>query len=332
MNAFPSLTFFCELEQKELQALFADSNVIKNLRLLNANLSMGLRDFSSQRADVVHKLTKAGIPVTAWLLLPKEKGYWTSLDTVAATAKTYSQLKEWISKNKLSISVIGLDIEPHYARMLQLQSQWTKMLPDLFWRLFEEKKYARLEADLRALVNLIRADGFAVETYNFPFVVDEKISHSRLFSRLLGTPPLNADREVLMLYSSFFPKQGEAILWSYAQQATSVGLGSTGGGVEVDGEHELRSLRWLDLRRDLLIARNYCHHIYIFSLEGSVRNGYLDRLIDFDWSAKVDLPIKAGKKITIARKGLQALLWGCAHPWQIFGGTILLNWLFRKKK
>ena len=332
MSEIPSLTFFCELDQKELQSLFADANVIKNLRSLNANISMGLRDFSPQRADVVHKLVKAGIPVTAWLLLPKEQGYWTSLDTVASTAKTYGQFKEWVARYKLNISVVGLDIEPHYARMIQLQKHWTRMLPDLFWRLFEGKKYSRLEGDLRALVNLIRTDGFAVETYTFPFVVDEKLSHSRFLTRLLGTPPLNADREVLMLYSSFFPKQGEAVLWSYAQQARSVGLGSTGGGVEVDGENELRALRWLDLRRDLLIARQYCRHIYIFSLEGSARNGYLERLIDFDWNARIDLPISDGKKVTLARKGLQALLWLLSHPWQILGSLALLNLFSRKKK
>ncbi|MEA5079398.1 MAG: hypothetical protein VB013_12580 [Anaerolineaceae bacterium] len=332
MNEIPSLTFFCELDSKELQTLFTDSAVLKKLRTLNANVSMGLQDFSAQRAEVVQKLTKAGIPVTAWLLLPKDKGYWTNLDTVAATAKTYGQFKEWVAKYKLSIAVVGLDIEPHYARMVLFPKQWQKLVPDLFWRLFEGKKYTRLEGDLRALVNLIRTDGFAVETYNFPFVVEERLGHSRFLTRLLGTPPLNADREVLMLYSSFFSKQGEAILWSYAQGASSVGLGSTGGGVEVDGENELRSLRWLDLRRDLLIARQFCRHIYIFSLEGSVRNGYLDRLIDFDWNARIDLPVSDGKKVMIARKGLQALLWLLSHPWQILGSFALLFFLQKKKK
>lgn len=331
MNALPSLTFFCELDHTALKTLFSDTGLIKKLRALNANISMGMRDLTPERAEVVHKLTRAGIPVTAWLLLPKEKGYWTSLDTVEATVQAYAEFKIWSDKHKLQWAAIGLDIEPHYQRMVLFPKQWKKLLPDLGRRLFEREKYTRLETDLRGVVNLIRKDGYAVETYNFPFVVDEERSNTRLLTRLLGTPPLNADREVLMLYSSFFESGGEAVLWSYAQNSPSVGLGSTGGGVEVDGENELRSMRWIDLRRDLLIARRFCQHIYLFSLEGCVANGCLDRLLDFDWNAVIELPVSSGRKVTLARKGLRAGLWAASHPLEIAGVFFLLKQIFRKR-
>lgn len=332
MSTLPSLTFFCELDKKELQELFADTALLKKLHRLNANISMGVRDFSEERAEVVRKLTRAGVPVTAWLLLPQDQGYWTSLDTVAATVKVYAGFKAWTAKFKLNWAAIGLDIEPRYDRMILFPKQWQKLLPDLLQRSFERRKYERLESDLRGLVNLIRSDGFAVETYNFPFVVDERVSNSRILTRLLGTPPLNADREVLMLYSSFFEKGGEAVLWSYAQQANAVGLGSTGGGVEVDGENELRSMRWIDLRRDLLIARQFCRHIYVFSLEGCVRNGFMERLLDFDWDSPIDLPTHSGRRVTLLRKGAQTLFWGFSHPLEILALSILARHIFHKKE
>jgi hypothetical protein len=118
MNKTPNLTFFCELDQRELQSLFADNTLIKKLRALNANISLGIRDFSDSRADIVRKLTRAGIPLTAWLLLPKEQGYWTSLDSVEATVRCYYEFKKWSQNQKLTWAAVGLDIEPLYTRMI----------------------------------------------------------------------------------------------------------------------------------------------------------------------------------------------------------------------
>jgi hypothetical protein len=209
---------------------------------------------------------------------------------------------------------------------------WTYEIPDLIKRLFLTNKYQKQENDLRALVNQIRADGYPVETYNFPFVIEERKADSNILSKLLGTPALEADREVLMLYSSFFTKNGDAILWSYAHQAQGIGLGSTGGGVELDGGEPLREMRWIDLRRDLLIAQEFTQHIYIFSLEGCMRNNYLERLINFDWSGPIELPKQSGQKITLLRKILQAFLWIFSHPVEIFLSLITLKRLLSRKE
>ena len=328
----PNLTFFCELPAEQLKTLFADNQLIKQLQQLRANISLGLLDLTPERAAVTKKLVRAGIPVTAWLLLPKEKGYWTSLDTVVATSQCYADFKIWTAKNNLTWAAVGLDIEPRLERMKLLGKAWKDGLPDLIRRLFSVRKYKKRESDLRALINQIRCDGFPVETYNFPFVVEERKAESDLFSRILGTPALEADREVLMLYSSFFDKNGDAILWSYAHQAQGIGLGSTGGGVELGDGAPLREMRWVDLRRDLLIANTFTPHIYVFSLEGCVKNRYLDRLTSFDWNAPISQPVRDGNKVTVLRKVLQALLWLFSHPFEVILGGLVLHALFKKKK
>ena len=332
MEKKPNITFFCEMPADELKELFTNNQVIRQLLQLNANVSLGLLDFSSDRASVVKKLTRAGIPVTAWLLLPKEQGYWTSLDTVSETVHCYRNIKVWTEKNGLNWAAVGLDIEPRLDRMKLFGKNWTYEIPDLIKRLFLTNKYQKQENDLRALVNQIRADGYPVETYNFPFVIEERKADSNILSKLLGTPDLEADREVLMLYSSFFTKNGDAILWSYAHQAQGIGLGSTGGGVELDGGEPLREMRWIDLRRDLLIAQEFTQHIYIFSLEGCMRNNYLERLINFDWSGPIELPKQSGQKITLLRKILQAFLWIFSHPVEIFLSLITLKRLLSRKE
>jgi hypothetical protein len=329
MKPQPCLTFFCELPAEQLKECFSAAT-IHALKELHANLSLGIKDFSNERAAIVQQLTKAGIPVTAWILLPEEKGYWTSLDTVAETATVYAQFKAWTVKHKLQWAAIGLDIEPRYNKISLFGPNWIKATPNIFLRMFQTGKYRRLEGDLRALINLIRNDGYAVETYNFPFVVDERIADSNVFAKAMGITALNSDREVLMLYSSGFDKNGDAILWSYAHQAQGIGLGSTGGGVILDDDQPMKAMRWLDLRRDLLIASSFTERIYIFSLEGCIANQYLEKLVNFDWNGSVQMPVENGRKISLLRKGMQGLLWILSHLAAVL--LILLGIRSLKKK
>lgn len=77
--ALPRITFFCELDPHPLQDLF-DQRLVNDLLDLHASLSLGIIDLSPQRAQVVQRLNQAGVPVIAWLLLPKDEGYWFNLD------------------------------------------------------------------------------------------------------------------------------------------------------------------------------------------------------------------------------------------------------------
>ena len=264
----PSLTFFCELESEALTDLFRDGTVIDFLKKMDANLSLGLLELSKQRADVVKKLNHAGIPVTAWLLLPAEQGYWTSLDTIRESVQRYAEFKTWKDKYKLSFAAVGLDIEPKIETMGSLSKRPLSQVIPLLRRLVTGNHYREAEIEARALIQNIHADGFAVETYQFPTVLDERVARSNVLAKTLGIPALPADREVLMLYSSFFPVHADSILWSYAKEAKAVGVGSTGGGVEIEGVPPLKTLRWIDLKRDLLLASKAVDHLYIFSLEG----------------------------------------------------------------
>ncbi|MHC1741104.1 MAG: hypothetical protein AB9897_08355 [Anaerolineaceae bacterium] len=327
-----NISFFCELPTDQLCQLFSNKQLIDQLKRMNANICMGMLDFSSERAAVIKQLTKAGIPVSAWLLLPKSQGYWTSLDTVSEIVRCYSNFRQWAKKNSLHFAAIGLDIEPKIERMKLFSSRLDKIVAELLPRLFSGKKYRQRSNSLQSLINQIRIDGYPVETYNFPFVVDERLADSNIFSKVLGTPPLEADREVLMLYSSIFKNNGDAVLWSYAHQAQAIGLGSTGGGVDLADGEPLRSLRWIDLRRDLLISKNFTKHIYIFSLEGCVKNGYLERLVNFDWNVEVTPPTNTGSRVTFLRKLLQFFLWFFSHLEYLLLPMLFLSLLMKKKR
>ncbi len=335
----PSLTFFCELDSDSLTGLFSGSKVIQYLQKLDANLSLGLLDLSPQRAEVVKKLNKAGIPVTAWILLPKEQGYWTSLDTILESEQRYMEFKDWVAKYKLVFAAVGLDIEPKLDTMSNLAKNPRPQIFILIKRLIADRSYKDYLDQARDLIQSIQWDGYPVETYQMPTVLDEKSANSIVLTKTLGIPPLPSDREVLMLYSSFFSNFSDSILWSYAQQCQAVGVGSTGGGVEIDGVPALKTLRWIDLKRDLLLSSQAVRHLYIFSLEGCVENNYMDRLLDLDWETQVIPPSRSARGISLIRKLGQGVLWGLSHPFETLLGIIvgvtlletLRRWFARKE-
>jgi len=326
------LTFFCELNAEALGALVAGETVIGDLVELGAGVSLGILDLSPERAEVARRLNRAGVPVVAWLLLPEEEGYWFNQQNVAQAAPRYAEFKEWTARHGLQWAGVGLDIEPDIHEMEQLRTGSRRLLPTLARRAFAgDQRMFHAEAAYNALVRQIREDGYQVDSYQLPFIIDERIVGSTLLRRLAGLVDLSVDREVLMLYSSFFRPYGGALVWNYAPHGGAIGLGNTGGGVEIGGLAAVTPLSWEELSRDLRLARRWNDDIHIFSLEGCVRQGFLERLKTLNWDAPADAP--AGVPIVgMVRRMLWAILWASLHPLSIFGGLLGIWWLCRRLK
>jgi hypothetical protein len=308
----PRLTFFCELEAEPLQALFADPAVLEHLVALKASVSLGLLDLSTERAAVVQRLHAAGIPVIAWQLLPVEHGYWFNLDNVPQASARYEAFREWTATHGLRWDGVGLDIEPDLQELRQwLAGRWRQLLA-LLRRLRRGEQLRRARESYEALIARVRADGYRVDTYQLPLIVDERQARSTLLQRLLGVVDLPADREVLMLYSSFVRPHGESLLESYGSQARSIGVGSTGGGVELPGAGAAPPLSWDELSGDLRRARRLCADLHVFSLEGCVRQGFLPRLQAFDWGGPWGVPKTTARRMGLMRRAGGVLLRACA--------------------
>ena len=316
----PDLTFYCELEAEALKKLFESRFVLDDLKTLNARLSLGILDLSDERAQVVKKLNKLGVKVVAWLLLPKDEGYWFNLDNFAQASNRYDAFKTWTEANKLKWDGIGLDIEPDINAMQELKHKKWAMFPDLFKRLLDSKRVKQAQEAYRGLVDRMHADGFFVESYHLPLIVDERKAHSTVLQRLAGLVDLEVDHEVLMLYSSFMRPHGQKILWQYADEADSIGIGNTGGGVDLEGVIDVPPLTWEEFSKDLRLAYASGKPVHIFCLEGCVAQGFLSRLVTFDWQD--DTPKPGALLVKTGRGALQTLLWTLQRPWVILATAI----------
>jgi hypothetical protein len=174
----------------------------------------------------------------------------------------------------------------------------------------------------------MRADGYRVESYQFPFIADERKVHSTLLQRLVGILDLQVDREVFMLYSSFNRPHGPAILCSFAPDAGMIAVGSTGGGV-VDAPGPA-PLSWQEFARDLRLAYRWSNDIFVFSLEGCVEQGFLEPLLEFDWEASLLMPTAQIEQVNRLRSAFRGLLWAGNHPYLVLLG--LVSSLFALKR
>ena len=136
------LTFFTELEKEPLSALFSKPGVVNQLVALKAGVSMGILDFSDERASVARRLNESGVPIVAWQLLPKDQGYWYHLNSADYAVERYRQFRNWSIEQNLGWDAIGIDIEPDINEFQELLRYNFRTLYSLIRRIWEKKRFA----------------------------------------------------------------------------------------------------------------------------------------------------------------------------------------------
>lgn len=278
------LSFFNEQDVDALTALVSQREVRARLRELDAVVTVGVRDLSEARADAVKTLRDDGVRVSAWLLLPKEHGYFATHDNGAQVAARVDAFRSWSQQYALQFERVGFDFEPDVRELDTLFKSPVAALAKWAGR---SRDRARREAALTmygALVERLKSDGVEVESYQFPLLADDRLAGSHFFQRFSSSLDVPVHREVLMAYSSLLGPVGAGLLASYSPDARAIAVGSTGGGID-----PLPKLSWHEFERDLRVAAQAVREVAVFSLEGCVENDWLLRLVEFDWSAPVTL-------------------------------------------
>jgi hypothetical protein len=329
----PRLTFFCELGPAPLKALFSLPDIVI-LADIGATVSLGILDFSPERAEVVSRLNQAGVPVVAWLLLPKDQGYWFNVDNASEAQIRYQEFQKWTRENGLTWAGIGLDIEPDIRELEKLAKEKLRLVPFYLQRTFKRRRLEQARKLYRDLLKTIRSDSYRVDGYQLPLIVDERISKSTLLQKMIGLVDIPVDREVLMLYSSFLRPYGPGVIWSYGSNAEAIAVGSTGIGQDFNILNH-RYLSWEEFARDLRLAWVFTDDIYIYSLEGCLEHGYLSRLKNFEWDQPLFDPDDLALRVDRFRHSLQTVLWlGSRLHFVLIGmlaGYLTISRLLRRK-
>lgn len=327
----PDIVFFCELGPLALAELFAQPQLADHLADHGYGVSLGMLDFSPQRAAVVRCLNARGVPVIAWLLLPLEEGYWFNLSNYPQAIARYREFRAWAVREGLQFVAVGMDFEPSLKDIHAARVHGPR---HLFNRALLAQRNALYPAAHEAYLDLaaqIRYDGYEVHTYQYPQIVDDRRAGTTVIQRMLDILDLPADQEVLMLYTSTIlrgrlSELGGAWVASYGQHADSIAIGVTGGGVVLDPISGLQSPRMtLDaFRRDLRVAAQYTDVVHIFSLEGCVERGWLAELDAIPWDTPITIRRRHRLQMWLIRNGIGTIVWTSRNGWTALGWT---GWL-----
>ena len=327
----PQLMFACELDTAQLQALFADGSVIADLQALHAGVALALGDFSPERAAVVRRLNDAGIPVDAWMALPKDQGYYLNAGNEPEAAARFADFQKWSAQNGLKWAAIGLDIEPNIQEFAAMRDHKLRLVGRLIARYFEPGRVRRARAQYAILIREMQAAGYVVETYQFPFIEDERLAHTTLLERLFGIVDVRGNREVLMLYTSFNHAMDSAVVWSYGQHAQAIAVGSTKSDPAFDAQFP--PLNWDEFSHDLLVASHYSHIVGVYSLEGCVKQGFLPKLETMNWNQSAAIPADAVTKVKRMRSRIHMALWvGTNLPWLMLAAIVVIVSFFWRRR
>ncbi|MDX1907870.1 MAG: hypothetical protein SF053_12625 [Bacteroidia bacterium] len=320
----PAFSFFCELDSTAFLQLTRDTSVIRDLQAIRAAVRVGLLDLSQTRAEGVRNLNAAGIPVVAWLLLPADSGYWFNMYNAEQAQRRYDAFKTWSAADSLRWIGVGLDLEPRMADMQEAVHDPWLGARKAWGRLYEQDQLTRARETYTELIRRMRADGFRTESYIIPPVLDDRLTGTTSFQLLMELVDIETDLEIPMCYSSV-PGSSPAQILSYGAGAAAVAVGSTGGGIKVDGMDALPAMSWEMLERDLLLAQQVSREIHIFSLEGCVAQGFLPRIRSFYYLQPVDINSRELVSVQQFRSRLQLLLRFLAYPtWTVAGICLAL--------
>jgi hypothetical protein len=326
----PRIFFACDGSTTELESLFSEPNVISNLKAIDAGIALSLPDLSADRARIVRQLNSAGIPVTAWLTLPGEQGYYLNAGNAPEAAARFAVFQTWTSTYGLRWAGVGLDIEPSIQEFASIQSSKSRLAWTLIKRYFDMERIKRARESYSFLIRKIQADGYPVETYQFPFIADARKTHSTLLERLAGIVDAKGDREVLMIYTSFNQRLDSALIWVYGPDAQAIAIGSTSG---PEAAPRFTPLHWEEFSRDLIVASHFSRVIGVYNLQGSVQQGFLPRLKTMNWNQSVDIPAESIRKATQFRARIQRMLWLGSHlPYFAVAILIAITWILARRR
>jgi hypothetical protein len=223
---------------------------------------------------------------------------------------------------------VGMDVEPDTREIQRVLADRRALIPTLLRRVVDDRARTKAAEQYAELVARIHSDGYRVDSFELPFLEDERAVGGSLIHRILGLVDVGADREIPMLYTSFLGSRGVGFLWSYGRGKRAIIVGSTGGGVAIGGADQVRPLGWEEFSRDLRLASRLADDVGIFSLEGCIRQGFLERLPDFAWAEPVALPADQAATIDRWRAIARAVLWITARPYlllALFGLALALR-------
>lgn len=263
------------------------------------------------------------VEAAAWLLLPREQGYWPSETTAIEYATRVDKLLTWAESKHVRIPWLAVDLErplwqaEHLSgsrglRGVAVQLQLARLN-------LNRPRFLRAREAYVALARRARASGVRLLCAAHDYVRDELLAGSSLLQDLHEAPVLGVPWNVVsaMLYSSMDPESEVRRRWLYevaadlrrglgARAGASIGL--TSAGVLGNEPHYTRPD---ELASDVAALKAAgIEDIAVYSLEGILNSGRPERWLDMlaATTPAVPLPTAASRRRALKHRLLRLAL------------------------
>jgi len=304
----PHLIFACDGSASDLEKLLTPQ-LIADLKILNAGVAISTEDFSPERAEIVRRLNAAGVPATAWILLPPDQGFYSNADNAPETLSRFNEFDTWTTKNNLRWAAVGFDIEPNFSQFAALKDHKMQLLGLLLRRAFDSARVRNAQDAYSQIIRQMQARGYVVQTYQLPFIADERKAHSTVLERELGLVDVRGNDEVLMLYPSFNQRIGSALIWKYGPNAQTIAVGITSSSGDAATDAAFPPLNWDEFSNALIVARHFSATVAVYNLRGAIQQGFIARLKTMDWTQPAYISADSIARATRLRRVVRVVLW-----------------------
>jgi hypothetical protein len=194
-------------------------------------------DFRSPAlASLLQACGSRGVALRAWVVLPKEQGYWPGETNLDEFGQAVDDLLAWIADASLPVQWITFDLEPDWAYTHQLSAFMADAsnvnriddLIALVKRHVDPAGFATAQAKLQAIVDRVHAAGLRAHAVTYPMVLDGMVAGSTRLEDGFDIPVsgISWDSVSFMVYRSTWQAFTAATLsadlvYSYAVDARS---------------------------------------------------------------------------------------------------------------
>ncbi|MFM2310165.1 MAG: hypothetical protein RLY87_2287 [Chloroflexota bacterium] len=310
MAQIPAITYIYDMPSDHITSFWSDA-LIDDLARSQVRLCIAIRDTSPARTLLIQRLNVAKIPVVAWLVrddLDVMRDY--RMGDANDLHARYRDVMRWSTTNALRWDAVGIDISADVRDTVRFGDKPAVDVNTFLKRISNRWHIDAATTSYENLLALIRADGHRIESYEIPFVRDDRVSGSTLARRLLGLPAIAADAVVVRLYSSHARPYGPGLIAAYAPECAAVAIGdfAPDGSNQPLSEYEL----WRDLQH---ISGCGVAHVYIAGLPTIIEQNWHTAIIAGGWVRRTLPPTdEVHHQIARMRAGMRALLWAGARP------------------
>lgn len=311
MTQQPIVTYICNMSSHAMADFWRDE-VYAHLSINRMRICMAMRDTTDTRAAIVRQLNRHRIPVVAWIV-PEEQAANRDfrMHDAAAFQARYQHIHQWGVAHGLRWDAIGIDIEPDIRDTIRFGDEPNVDYHTLIQRFGNRWHIEDATTTYQQIMARIHADGHTSESYEVPFVRDDRVSQSTVARRLLGLPDLAAHQTVVRLCSSTARPYGPGLITTYAPEYTAAIIGNVDA-----GDNNNHPLSLVELMRDVAhVAACGVKHIYIAEMTHIFGLGWHEHIAQPTW-LRQPLPVadETHRQVARMRAGLRALLWAGARP------------------